>query len=141
MDEEVMPVISPHNGGLVIVKLALLISKNIFPTASILMRAVLETEFGITKASVPSFAVLSDNTNGKVLPPSVLIEIFTLAQLTGERFVLFTLQVIVWVEPALHETAVLGAVTAKGPAVPFTVTTTSAKEVCPIVYPLFTELL
>mgnify|MGYP001771087526 CR=1 FL=1 len=107
------------------VKLALEISKKILPTASTLMRAVVVAVFGMVTTSVPSFGVLAANTVGKVCPPSVDKEIFTLAQLMGAAVVPFTLQVMVCAEPPAQVTAVLGAVTAKGSAVSFTVTTMS----------------
>ena len=66
----------------VIVKLVLEISKKIFPTASIFILAVVEGVLGIVTASLPSFGVLATRVL-KVVPPSVEIEIFTLAQLTG----------------------------------------------------------
>lgn len=81
------------------VKLVFEISKKILPTASTFILAVVVGVFGITNASVPSFGVLAANTVGKVCPPSVLKEIFTLAQLTGEAVVLATAQVMVCVEP------------------------------------------
>ena len=104
-------------------KLVLLISKKIFPTASTFILAVVDGVVGITNASVPSFGVLATSTVGNVNPPSVLNEIFTLAQLIGAMLVLFTDHVMVCVEPPAQLTAVLGTVTAKGPAVAFTVTT------------------
>ena len=64
-------------------------------------------------------------TVGKVRPASVDKLIFTLAQLTGAAVVLFTLHVIFCDEPPAHVTAVFGAVTANGPEVLLTVTTTS----------------
>ena len=109
----------------------LLISKKILPTASTFILAVVEGVVGITKDSEPSLAVLAINTVGKVCPPSVLNEIFTLAQLTGDAVVLFTLHVIFCAEPPANVTAVLGAVTANGPEVLLTVTTTSLKAVWP----------
>jgi len=80
-----------------------------------LIRAVLVVLAGTVIASEPSLGVLAANTIGNVRPPSVLRLIFTFAQLTGETLVLFTLQVTVWLEPVDQLTAVLGAVTAKGP--------------------------
>ena len=88
-------------------------------------------EAGIPNASEPSLGVLSVKTVGKVKPPSVLREIFTLAQLTGEAVVLATFQVMFWVEPPAHVTLLLGAVTTNGPDVLLTVTTASVKAVCP----------
>ena len=49
----------------------------------------------------------------------------------GAMLVLLTVQVTVCVVPAPQLTAVLGAETPNGPAVPLTVTTISAKDVCP----------
>ena len=105
-------------------------SKKILPTASTFILAVVDAPTGITTDSVPSLAVLAANIVGKVLPPSVLKEIFTLAQLTGAAVVLFTLQVIVCTEPPAQVIAVFGDVTAKGPDALLTVTTASAKAVC-----------
>lgn len=104
-----------------------------FPTASILILAVVVGVFGITTACDPSFGVLLASTVGKVCPPSVLNEILTLAQLTGVAVVLATFQVIVCVVPPVHDTAVLGAVTLKGPEVFVTVTTILVNWVCPTV--------
>ena len=106
-------------------KLVLLISKNIFPTASTLILAVVVDVLGMTSDSVPSLGVLAANTVGKDCPPSVLNDIFTFAQLTGLAVVFATLQVMFCVDPPAQETAVLGAVTANGPEALLTVTTTS----------------
>ena len=81
--------------GATTLKLVLEISKKILPTASILIRAVVLKPTGIVTACVPSFGVVASNTVGKVKPPSVEKEIFTLAQLIGAALVLFTSQVIV----------------------------------------------
>lgn len=124
-DEEVKPVAVPQEDPAVMVKLLLEISKKIFPTASTFILAVVVGVFGMTNASVPSFGVLAASTVGNVCPPSVLKEIFTLAQLTGEAVVLATAHVIVCVELPAHDTAVLGADTANGPEALFTVTTIS----------------
>ena len=129
--EAVKAVAFPQSAGAPMVKFTLEISKKILPTASTFILAVVDAPAGITNDSVPSFAVLAANTVGKVCPPSVLNEIFTLAQLTGAAVVLFTLQVIVCAEPPAHVTAVFGAETAKGPEVLLTVTTASAKAVWP----------
>ena len=75
--------------------------------------------------------VLAANTVGNVCPPSVLNEIFTLAQLIGLAVVPLKLQVMVCVDPPAQLTAVLGAETANGPAVPLTVTTISVNAVWP----------
>lgn len=124
-DEAVKPVAVPHAEPVVIVKLLFEISKKIFPTASTFILAVVVGVFGITNVSVPSLGVLAINTVGKVWPPSVDKEIFTLAQLTGAAVVLATLHVIAWDEFPAHETAVFGDVTANGPEVLETVTTMS----------------
>ena len=92
--DEDNPVGSPQATAPLIVKFVLLISKKIFPTASTFILAVVDGIVGITKASVPSFGVLATSTVGNVNPPSVLKEIFTLAQLTGVAVVLATFQVI-----------------------------------------------
>src|SRR5687767_2441674 len=82
--------------------------------------------------SLPSLGVLATNVLN-VVPPSVEMDIFTLAQLTGAVVVFATLHVIVCDELPAHDTAVLGAVTEKGPDVLVTVTVISAKLVCPMV--------
>jgi len=114
-----------------IVKLVLEISKKIFPTASTFILAVVVGVLGMVTTSLPSLAVLATRVL-KVVPPSVEIEIFTLAQLTGAAVVLATFQVMVWEEPPAHDTAVLGEVTEKGPDELVTVTVMSAKLVCPM---------
>jgi hypothetical protein len=116
----------------VIVKLVLEISKKIFPTASIFTLAVVVGVLGIVTTSLPSFVVLATNVLN-VVPPSVEMDIFTLAQLTGAAVVLATFHVMVCDELPAHETAVFGAVTVKGPDELETVTVISAKLVCPIV--------
>ena len=115
-----------------IVKLVLEISKKIFPTASTFILAVVVGVLGMVTTSLPSLAVLATRVL-KVVPPSVEIEIFTLAQLTGDAVVLATFQVMVCDELPAHDTAVLGDVTANGPEEFETVTVISAKLVCPIV--------
>ena len=98
------------------------------------MRLVLPGVLGTVTNCEPSLGVL-DNSVVNVLPPSVEIRIFTLAQLTGAAVVLATFQVTVAVEPALHVIFVFGDVTTNGPDVLVTVTTASVKPVCPIVEP------
>ena len=127
--DDVKPPGAPQDEPEVMVKFALEMSKKMFPTASIFILAVVVAVFGTVNTSVPSFGVLAANTVGKLCPPSVDKEIFTLAQLTGAAVVPFTVHVMVCEEPPAHDTAVLGAVTAKGPAVPFTVTTMSVNWV------------
>ena len=83
----------------VMAKLTLLMSKKILSIDSIFILAVDVILLGITKASVPSLAVLSERTIGKVRPPLVLSVIFTLLQFIGARLVPLTLHVMVWVEP------------------------------------------
>ena len=129
--DAVNPAGAPHPEPAVIVKFVLDISKKIFPTASTFILAVVVGVLGIVNTSVPSLGVLAANTVGKVCPPSVDKDIFTLAQLTGAAVVLATAHVIVCVELPAHDTAVLGAVTAKGPEVSLTVTTISVKLVWP----------
>src|SRR4051794_14070076 len=87
-----------------------------FPTASILTRAFVVATFGTVIASEPSFAVLAARTIGEVWPPSTESEIFTLAVLTGARFVLAGSHVTVRLEPAAHVVAVFGEDTRNGPA-------------------------
>ena len=94
-EDALRPVGAPQDEPAVIVKFVFEISKNIFPTASTFILAVVVGVFGMVSASVPSFAVLAARTVGKVCPPSVDKDIFTLAQLTGEAVVLATDQVIV----------------------------------------------
>src|SRR5437868_3791667 len=84
---------APQDEPAVIEKFVFDISKKILPTASTLILAVVVGVFGMVSTSVPSFGVLADSTVGNVCPPSVESDIFTFAQLIGERFVLFTLQV------------------------------------------------
>ncbi len=90
------------------------------------MRAVVVAIDGTVMVSVPSFAVLARITVGKVLPPSVDRDIFTLAQFTEPVLVLFTSQVMVCEVPLFQVTLVFGAVTLNGPAVLVTVMATSA---------------
>lgn len=127
--DEVKPVASPQATVPPMVKLVLEISKKILPTASTFILAVVVGVAGITNASVPSLGVLAASIVGKVCPPSVLNEIFTLAQSTGVKLLLATLQVIVCVLPPAHVTAVFGAVTANGPDAELTVTVISVKAV------------
>lgn len=68
-----------------------------------------------------------------MLPPSVDMSMFTLAQLTGAAVVLFTVQVMVCVDNPGHDTAVFGAETPNGPEVLVTVTVISVNWVCPTV--------
>jgi hypothetical protein len=128
--EEVNPAGLPHPLPEVIVKFVLEISKKILPTASTFILAVVEGVFGIVTTSLPSFVVLAANVE-KLLPPSVEIEIFTLAQLTGAAVVFATAHVIVCDELPAHDTAVLGTVTEKGPDVFETVTIMSSILVWP----------
>ena len=127
--DEVKPVASPQATVPPIMKFVLEISKKILPTASTFILAVVVGVAGITNASVPSLGVLAASIVGKVCPPSVLNEIFTLAQSTGVKLLLATLQVIVCVLPPGHVTAVFGAVTANGPDAELTVTVISVKAV------------
>ena len=131
MEEAAKPVGAAHPVPAVMVKLVFEISKKILPTASILILAVVVGVLGIVNTSDPSFAVLAANTVGKVWPPSVDNDIFTFAQLTGDAVVFATDQVMVCAELPAHDTAVFGAVTANGPDVFDTVTTTSVNEVWP----------
>jgi hypothetical protein len=95
MADAVKPDGALHDEPEVIVKLAFEISKKIFPTASTFILAVVVGVFGMANTSDPSLAVLDVSTVEKVCPPSVDSDIFTFAQLTGERLVLFTLHVMV----------------------------------------------
>src|SRR5687768_7672490 len=116
MFDVVKPVGVVHPAPLVMVKLVFEISKKIFPIDSIFILAEVVAVFGMITLSLPSFTVLASKVLN-VLPPSVEIEIFTLAQFTGDAVVLATAQVIFCTELPGHETPVFGAVTANGPAV------------------------
>ena len=117
----------------VMVKLALEISKKIFPTDSTFILAVVVGRLGMLNVSEPSFVVLAINTVGKVCPPSVDKDIFTLAQLTGEPVVPATFQAIVCEDEPGHERFVLGWVMINGPEVLLTVTAISVNWVWPTV--------
>jgi hypothetical protein len=107
----------PHAGGVPpIVKFTFEISKKIFPTASTFTLHEEPGLLGTDMFSVPSLAVFDASVMGKVLPPSVESKMFTLVQLTGATLVPFTLHVTVCDVPTAQLTAVLGAVTANGPA-------------------------
>src|SRR3954447_18442517 len=69
--------------ALVMVKLASETSKYTLPTASTFTRAVVVAVAGRSTLCVPSLGVLAASTVGKVFPPSVDSEIFTLALLIG----------------------------------------------------------
>ena len=133
MAEEANPDGVPQLLPAVMVKLVLEISKKIFPTDSTFILAVVVGVFGMAKVSVPSFGVLAANTVGKVCPPSVDKDIFTLAQLTGKAVVLATFHVTVCEEEPGHERFVLGCVIMNGPEVLLTVTTMSVNWVWPTV--------
>jgi hypothetical protein len=130
MADEVNPAGLPQPLPDVIVKFVLEMSKKILPTASTLILAVVVGVFGIVTTSLPSLVVLATRVE-KLFPPSVEMEILTLAQLTGAAVVFATAQVIVWDELPAHDTAVFGTVTEKGPELFVTVTTTSSKLVWP----------
>jgi len=85
--------------GAVTLKLLLEISKNIFPNASTLIRAVEVTPTGIVTDSEPSLAVLANKTVGNVKPPSLEKSILTFDTLKGAALVPTTFQVTVWVDP------------------------------------------
>ena len=108
----------------VIVKFALEISKKMLPTASTFILAVVVGVLGMVTVSVPSLGVLATSVL-KLLPPSVEMEIFTLAQLTGAAVVLATDHVIACDELPAHDTAVLGDDTWNGPEELLTVTVMS----------------
>ena len=78
-----------------IVKLVSEMSKNILPTASTFILAVVVEMFGIATDSEPSLAVEFASTVGKVCPPSVDNKIRTFAALTGAAVVLATFQVTI----------------------------------------------
>jgi hypothetical protein len=110
----------------VMVKFVLLMSKKMLPTASTFILACVVGVLGTVMLAVPSFGVLAEITVGKVFPPSVESEIFTLAQFTGAPVVLATFHVTVCVLSPTHETAVFGTVTTNGPVAELTVTTISS---------------
>lgn len=123
--------VKPEGGG-VIAKFVLEMSKKIFPTDSILTLAVVVAgTAGKFTTSVPSLGVLAESTNGKVWPPSVDNNILTSEQLTGAVVVFATFQVMVCADEAGHDTFVFGCVTWNGPEVFVTVTTMSVNAVWP----------
>src|SRR6476661_1784247 len=81
-----------------------------------MIRAWLVLMLGAVTVAEPSLAVPASSTVGYVRPPSVESRMFTVAQFTPLAVVPATLQVTVWVLPPVQVTAVLGAVTRKGPA-------------------------
>lgn len=123
--------VKPEGGG-VIAKFVLEMSKKIFPTDSILTLAVVVAgTAGKLTTSVPSLGVLAESTNGNVWPPSVDNNILTSEQLTGAVVVFATFQVMVCADEAGHDTFVFGCVTWNGPEVFVTVTTMSVNAVWP----------
>ena len=110
----------------VTVKFVFEMSKKMLPTASTFILAVEVVPTGIVTACDPSLGVVAAKTIGNVCPPSVDIDILTLAQLTGAAVVFATFHVTVCDEPPAHETFVLGDVTVKGPEVLLTVTIISS---------------
>jgi len=80
-------------------KLVLEMSKNMLPTASILMRQVALVIFGMVTLSLPSFGTLAAKIVENVLPPSDENEILTFAAFTGALLVFATSHVTVCVEP------------------------------------------
>src|ERR1041384_1293685 len=96
-----------------IVKFVSETSKNMLPSASTFMRAVVVGVFGTSTDSLPSLSVLATRTIGKVMPPSVDSDIFTFAALIGAADVPATLHVTVWWVPVVQVCAVLGIVTTK----------------------------
>ena len=127
MDDDARPVGALQDEPEPMVKFVLEISKKMLPTASTFILAVLLGMLGRVTDCEPSFGVLAANTVGNVCPPSVLKDIFTLAQLTGEAVVLATFHVTVCAEPLAQLTAVLGEVTVNGPEVLLKVITTSVR--------------
>ena len=110
---------------------ALLMSKKIFPIASIFTLAVVVKLLGTNIVSEPSFAVLSAKIVRKLCPLSVDNEILTNAQFTGAALVLFTFQVMVSVEPTKKVSMVFEDVKLKGPALADTVIFISSLPVPP----------
>src|SRR6476620_7728964 len=94
------------------------ISKKIFPTASTFTRAMSVGVLGIVIVSDPSLGVLGFRTVGKVLPPSVEREIFTLAALTGAPAVPATSHRTVKLLFTCTLKLTFGEVTANGPELP-----------------------
>ena len=82
-----------------------------------MMRAWLCVVAGLGAVTVaePLLATFEASTVGYVRPPSRLRRILTVAQLMGAAVVPATFQVTVWAAPPFQLTAVLGAVTTKGP--------------------------
>ena len=113
----------------IIVKSESPISKKMLSADSTFTLAVVVLTLGIVTASEPSFDVLAERTNGKVVPPSVDNDILTAVQDTGGAVVPATSHIIVWVEPPSQVTFVLGDVTLKGPEVLLTVTVISVNWV------------
>src|SRR6266446_7008862 len=82
--------------------------KKTFPMASTFTRELGAVTFGAVIFAVPLFGTLAASTVGKVAPPSVEREIFTLAALIGALLVLATFHVTVWVVPGRHSTPAAG---------------------------------
>ena len=108
------------------VKLVFEMSKKTLPTHETRTRARAVGGSGIVTISVPSLGVVAAREVGKVLPPSVDRSISTSAQFTGATLVPATLHVTVRRLLPLQVSAVLGGVTANGPASAFTVTVVEA---------------
>src|SRR6185436_11355884 len=98
---------------------------------STLIRALLVGVFGMSTLAEPEFGALPASTVGNVRPPSVESEILTDAVATGAAFVPATLQVTACTVLPASVVAVLGNVTAKGPAAAVTVTCETAVATAP----------
>ena len=105
----------------VMVKLTFEISKKIWFEPFTMIRFCVPARFGTVMDCDPSFGVAARIVTGYVFPPSVDNKISTLAALTPLAVVPATFHVTVCVDPPAHVTAVFGALTVNGPAVPLTV--------------------
>src|SRR6476661_981833 len=100
-----------------------------------MMRAVDEVMAGSVTMALPLLGTPLSSVVGYVKPPSVERRMFTVAQLTGAAVVPATFQVTVWAAPPVQVTAVLGAVTTKGPAVLLTFRLRKALKSTPPITP------
>ena len=113
------------------VKFVFDISKKILPLAITLTLACVVILLGTLISSEPSLGVLAASKMGNVKPPSVDRLIFTWLVLIGAASVPDTFQVTVLKDPTSQLVAVLGLLTTKGPALPFTVINISSEQTPP----------
>jgi hypothetical protein len=92
-----------------------------FPTASILIRAIAVVSNGSVTASAPSLGVLDARTYGQVEPPSVDRRIRTLSQSTGGIWLPAGFQVTALRDPSVQYVVPVGWVIVNGPLPPSTV--------------------